>query len=111
MGLIKVHRAIRFKSSIYVASYILNNTAKRQQFKHYNVKKSFYKLRNNAPYKKTIEDVARRTDVCFPNEIKKARKLAVKPHCVYSAFSMARWPRQRSKYRPRLQKSSNIRRR
>ena len=30
MRLVKVHRAIRFKSSPYVASYIANNTAKRQ---------------------------------------------------------------------------------
>ena len=47
--LIKEHRAIRFKSSPYVASYIANNTAKRQQFKHDDVKKAFYKLMNNAP--------------------------------------------------------------
>ena len=32
MRLVKVHRAIRFKSSPYVASYIANNTAKPQQF-------------------------------------------------------------------------------
>ena len=31
MRLAKVHRAIRFKSSPYVASHIANNTAKRQQ--------------------------------------------------------------------------------
>ena len=36
---IKVHRAIRFKSSPYVASYIANNTEKRKQFKHDKVKK------------------------------------------------------------------------
>ena len=48
--LMKLHRAIRFKSSYYVASYIANNTAKRQQFKHDEVKKAFYKLMNNAPY-------------------------------------------------------------
>ena len=49
MSLAKVHRAIRFKSSPYVASYIANNTEKRQQFKHDDVKKAFYKLMNNAP--------------------------------------------------------------
>ena len=38
MRLSKEHRVIRFKSSPYVASYILNNTAKRQQFKHDDVK-------------------------------------------------------------------------
>ena len=50
MRLVKVHRAIRYKSSPYVASDIAINTAKRQQFKHDNVKKAFYKLMNNAPY-------------------------------------------------------------
>ena len=48
MSLVKVYRAIRFKSSPYVASYIENNTATRRQFKHDNVKKAFYKLMINA---------------------------------------------------------------
>ena len=46
--LVKLHRAIRFKSSLYVASYIANNTAKRQQYKHDDFKKACYKLMNNA---------------------------------------------------------------
>ena len=54
MRLVNVYRAIRFNSSPYVASYIANNTEKRKQFKHNDVKKAFHKLRNNAPYKKTI---------------------------------------------------------
>ena len=49
MRLVKVHRAIRFKSSPYVVSYIANNATKRQQFMHDDVKKAFYKLLNNAP--------------------------------------------------------------
>ena len=76
MRLVKLHRAILFKSSPYVASYIANNTAKRQQFKHYDVKKAFYKLMNNAPYGKTIENVARRTDIRLLNDMEKVRKLA-----------------------------------
>ena len=55
MRLVKLHRAIRFKSSPDVASYIANNTAKRQQFKHDDVKKAFDKFMNNAPNKQTIE--------------------------------------------------------
>ena len=82
MRLVKGHRAIRFKSSPYVASYIANNTANRQQFKHDDVKMAFYKLMNNAPYGKTIENVARRTDIRLLNDIEKARRLAEKPHCV-----------------------------
>ena len=77
-----MHRPIRFKSLPYSASYIAHNTAKRQQFKHAIVKNDFYKLMNNAPYGKTIENVARRTDICLLNNMEKARRLAEKPHCV-----------------------------
>ena len=87
MRLVKVHRAIRFNSSPYVAGYIGNNTEKRKQFKHDDVKKALYKLMNNAPYGNTIENVARRTDIRLLNDMEKARKLAEKPHCVdYRVF-------------------------
>ena len=82
MSLINVHRAIRFSPSPYVAGFIANNTAKRQQYKHDDVKKSFYKLMNNAPYGKTIENVASRSDIRLLNDMEKARKLAEKPLCV-----------------------------
>ena len=82
MSLVNMHRAIRFSSSTNVAGYIANNTAKRQQYKHDDVKQSFYKLMNNAPYVKTIENVARRSDIRLLNNMEKARKLAEKPHCV-----------------------------
>ena len=82
MRLVKLHRAIRFESSPYVASYIANNTANRKQFKHDYVMKAFYKLMNNAPYGKTIENVARPTDIRLLNNLEKAQKLAEKPHCV-----------------------------
>ena len=80
--LVKLHLAIPFKSSPYVASDIANNTAKRLQFKHDDDKKAFYKLINNALYNKTIENVARRTDIRMLNDMEKARRLAEKPHCV-----------------------------
>ena len=71
MKLVKLHQAIRFKSSPYVASYIANKTAKRQQFKHNDVKKAFYKLKlmNNTPCGKTIKNVARRTDIRLLNDM------------------------------------------
>ena len=72
MRLIKVHRTISFKFSFYVASYIANNTENRKQYKHDDVKKAFYKLMNNAPYKQTIETVARRTDSRMRNDMGKA---------------------------------------
>ena len=82
MRMVKDHCAIRFNSAPYVVSYIANNTEKRKQLKHEDVKKAFYKLMNNAPYWKTIENVARRTDIRLLNNMEKARKLADKPHCV-----------------------------
>ena len=82
MRLVKLHRARHYKSWPYVASYIANNIAQRQQSNHYDVKKSFFKLMNNEPYLKTIENVARRTDIRLLNDIEKARRLAEKPHCV-----------------------------
>ena len=82
MRLVKLHRAIRFKPSPYVSSYIANNTAKREDFNHDDVKKAFYKLMNNALYEKTIENVAQQIDICWLNEMESARRLAEKPHCV-----------------------------
>ena len=36
----------------------------------------------NAPYEKTIGNVARRTDIRLLNDMEKARRLAEQPHCV-----------------------------
>ena len=77
-----MHRAIRFKSSPYIASYIASNTSKCQQFKHDNAKKAFYKLMNNAPYGKTIVNVARKPDIRLLNDMAKACRLTKKIHCV-----------------------------
>ena len=82
MRLVKVLRAIRFKSAPYVASYIANNTTKRRQFKHDDVKKAFYKLMNKAPDMMTIENVARQTEIRLLNDLENARKFAKMPHCL-----------------------------
>ena len=37
---------------------------------------------NNAPNGKTIENVARHTDIRLLNDMEKAQRLAEKPHCV-----------------------------
>ena len=37
---------------------------------------------NNVPYEKTIESVARRTDIRLMTDMEKARKLDEKPQCV-----------------------------
>ena len=82
MRLVKVHIAVGFKSSPYVASYIANNTAISQQYKHYDVKQAFYKLMNNVPYGQTFENVAQRTAIRLLNDMEKERRLAEKPHCL-----------------------------
>ena len=38
---------------------------------------------NSAPKGKTIENVARRSDIRLLNDMVIARRLAEKPHCVY----------------------------
>ena len=77
-----MHLAILFKLSFYVVSYIANNTTQRQQFKHYDVKKAYYKLSNNAPYGPTIANVALIIEICLCNDMEIARRFAEKPHCV-----------------------------
>ena len=47
MILVKVHPASRFNSFLYVAEYIANNSEKRKQFKHDDVKKAFYKFEHS----------------------------------------------------------------
>ena len=37
---------------------------------------------NNAPYGKTIDNVARQTDIRLLNDMENAQRLAEKPHCV-----------------------------
>ena len=76
MRLFKVHRFICFKSSPCVANYIAKNTAKRWKIKFDDVKQAFYKLMNNAPYKQTIGNVARRIHIRLLNDMVIARKLA-----------------------------------
>ena len=62
--------------------YIANNTEKQTQLKHDDVTKAFSKIMNNALDKKTIENVAPRTNIRLLYNIKKARNLAVKRKCV-----------------------------
>ena len=65
-----------------IANNIANNIAKRQKFNHDNVKKTFYKFINTSPYKKTIENVVRRTDIRLLYDMEKRQKLAKKLHSV-----------------------------
>jgi hypothetical protein len=82
MLLTKVHRAIRFSASPYYKPYIAQNSEQRKLFQNDPTLKDFYKLLNNAIYGKTIENVARRSDIRLLNDMVKAKKLSEKPHCI-----------------------------
>ena len=82
MKLVKIHRGISFTASPHLEPYIRNNSEKRAQFKDDPVLYAFYKLLNNSVYGKTIENVAKRSDIRLVTEEDKARLLAEKPHCI-----------------------------
>ena len=76
MRLTKVHRGIKFSGLLYLAEYIKHYTEMRYANRADETKKNFYKLMNNAPYGKTIENVAKRTDFRLLVDEAKALKLA-----------------------------------
>ena len=89
MKLTKVHRGIKFTGLANLAGYIKHNTEMRQANRGDETKKNFYKLMNNAPYGKTIETVAKRSDIRLIVNKQKAVKLAEKPHCIdFRMFAM-----------------------
>ena len=82
MKLTKVHRGIKFTGLAYLAGYIKHNTEMRQANRGDETKKNFYKLMNNPPYGKTIENVAKRSDIRLIVDELKVVKLSEKPNCI-----------------------------
>ena len=82
MKLVQLNCAIRFTASAYFEPYINNYTQKRRQCKTYNVKRNCDKLMNNAPFRKTIENLVKRSDIRLYAEKEKARKFAEKPQSI-----------------------------
>ena len=78
----KVHRAIRFEVKAILADYIKFNTAQRAASGQNECKRTFFKMMNNAPYGKTIENVAKRTNSKVLTDMEKARRMAEKPQCI-----------------------------
>ena len=60
----KVHSVISFKQSRWLEKYISFNTQKRNKAKN-DFEKDFYKLLNNAFYRKTMENVRNRLKIKF----------------------------------------------
>ena len=71
MRLTKVHRAIKFTALAYLAGYIKNNTERRYANRNDETKKNFYKLMNNSPYGKTIENVAKSSNIKLLTSLEK----------------------------------------
>ena len=79
MILKKVHRGIKFKQSPWMEPYIRKNTNLRKKAKN-AFEKDFFKLMNNSPFGKTIENIRKRQNVHILDNRKKADKLTSKPN-------------------------------
>ena len=66
----KVHRAIKFQQDHVFMSYIDSNTTKRALATN-DFTKSYYKLKNNSLYGKTVENIRKRTNLRLCNTVKK----------------------------------------
>ena len=63
----KIHRTISFDESNWLKPYIDNNTKNRSQAKC-DFEKNIWKLMNNAPYGKFLENIRDRISINFPTE-------------------------------------------
>ena len=73
-----VHRAISFRQDYVFKSYIDSNTAKRAASTT-SFAKSYYKLKNNSLYGKTVENIRKRKNLRLCNTPKKLITYASKP--------------------------------
>ena len=78
---LKVLRGFSCTASAYFKPYITNNTNKRKLYINYEVLQSVYKLMNNSVLGKTIENVAKRSEIKHVTDETVARRLSDKPHC------------------------------
>ena len=77
----KVHRAIRFRQSKWLAPYIAKNSALRAATND-AFEKDFFKLLNNSVYGKTCENLTKRTDIRLVTDGRKCELLIRKPQCL-----------------------------
>ena len=85
MQLTKIHRAIRFQQSAIFEPYISYNSMKRQKAKN-PFEKDFYKLKNNALFGKTMENVRGHINFRLCNTEEKLITLASRPEFLRSTI-------------------------
>ncbi|XP_060855504.1 uncharacterized protein LOC132933207 [Metopolophium dirhodum] len=92
LKVVKIHRAIRFSQSKWMASYIKLCTSMRVQAKN-EFEKDFWKLLMNSVFGKCMENVRARTSIKLVSSEQKARKLmaktSFKDRTIYSKNLMA----------------------
>ena len=81
MKLTKIHRGIRYTESKFLEKYIASNTESRKVAKN-EFEKDFFKLMNNSVFRKTMENVRKRSKIKIVNghETKTLERLIAKPY-------------------------------
>ena len=78
MKISRIHRGLSFTQSAFFERYIQHNSLKRQQAQN-SFEKDFYKLKNNALFGKTMENVRKRVNYRLANSEEKLITLASRP--------------------------------